>query len=88
MSNRIYAPPRRFLGSSARLFSFDFVAIFRAFNYNTTTSPPSTTIIDHPPPFSTMKETLEELDRELGDSPAEVRDGLTNAVDINHTSSC
>jgi hypothetical protein len=35
-----------------------------------------------------MKETLEELDRELGDSPAEVRDGLTNAVDINHTSSC
>jgi hypothetical protein len=24
----------------------------------------------------------------LGDSPAEVRDGLTNAVDINHTSSC
>lgn len=53
-----------------------------------TTSPPSTTIIDLPPPFSTMKETLEELDRELGDSPAEVRDGLINAVDINHTSSC
>jgi hypothetical protein len=24
----------------------------------------------------------------LGDSPAEVRDGLINAVDINHTSSC
>jgi hypothetical protein len=73
------------MGSSARPFSLDFVEVFRAFN-NTTQQlpllPPLLSISLHhslPP----MEETLEELDYELSDSPAEVRDRLTNALDIN-----